>query len=555
MLVGLPWLCFLLAIPYLGTIIMLDVGWAFCSTWLSEDNAWPVYWYVLVPLIITHAYAFCLVAIVILQKRLFVGRLSPGLIIGPPSGCSSCGDIAWLQAHWDALRRWLHERSVTSRGFEQALEPLVNSELLSWVHRLLGAKVGRRVQSDNFQAVEHDCIEIEDFTVFGSSVIITCDARVPEDPWRRELRPVRLLKASNCLDNTQLMPGVVVGEAAVLGTRTLAHEDACFPPDSISTGAVEGRSVLLRTEASASAPPKDRAQELRVMRQLESPLHWYAFNAAQVGSALVAYSLPQLGWVLATSTVWVLLEAKSSVLLGEEVQEGINSVSPADQDSGSLSGALLDNNMSGMSISMLLAYSVIWLGAYCLVEVGLLFVMVAMKWVVMGRYREENYAFFSGFHYRWAIMLNFKGAMAPLAEHLCGTAFQIWFYRLMGAKVGRNAYLAGLALEFDLLEVGDGAAVNAECDCTAHTVERMVLKMAHVRAERGSALLPGSVVMPGGLLEQGALLLERSQVLKGDVVRVGEVWAGQPAQRVTGGGGRPKPEQGFKGGEHELMSF
>eukprot|EP00972_Heterocapsa_arctica_P086160 12700065-Heterocapsa_arctica.AAC.1 len=75
-----------------------------------------------------------------------------------------------------------------------------------------------------------------------------------------------------------------------------------------------------------------------------------------------------------------------------------------------------------------------------------------MKWAVMGEYKEEHHTFFSNFHYRWAIMLNFKGAMAPLADHLTGTAFQIWYYRLMGAKIGKNVYLAGIALEFDLLE-------------------------------------------------------------------------------------------------------
>merc|ERR1719253_295257 len=174
------------------------------------------------------------------------------------------------------------------------------------------------------------------------------------------------------------------------------------------------------------------------------------------------------------------------------------------------------------------------MGSFCIVEVGLLLLCVAMKWAVIGRFSDTNHPFFSSFHYRWTIMLNFKGAMAPLSHLLSGTAYNIWFYRLMGAKVGKDAYLDGIALEYDLLEVGSRAAINADCDATAHTVERMVLKMAYVRVGEDSAMLPGSVVMPGGLLEPGALLLERSQVLKGDVVRTGEVYAGQPAQRVVG---------------------
>jgi acetyltransferase-like isoleucine patch superfamily enzyme len=350
---------------------------------------------------------------------------------------------------------------------------------------------------------------------------MSCDARCPDRPWRRELRPISLLRASNCLDHSQLMPGVTVGEAAVLGTRTLAHQDACFPPDSISTGAVNGRSVLLRTEASAHAPPKDRAEELRVMRMLESPVQWASFNLAQLLSGFVAYALPQFAWVIATDLVFAI-----EAYLTEQSHVGVANM---DQDSAA---RLATPHKS--SAEMVNTYWTVWLVAYLTIEVSLLFLAAAMKWAVMGEYKEENHTFFSSFHYRWAVMLNFKGAMAPLGDHLSGTAFQAWYYRLMGAKIGKDAYLAGIALEFDLLEVGDGAAVNDDCDATAHTVERMVLKMAPVRIQANSAMLNGSVVMPGALLGRGALLLERSQVLKGDEVRDGEVWAGQPAKRVFG---------------------
>jgi acetyltransferase-like isoleucine patch superfamily enzyme len=455
---------------------------------------------------------------VVLQKRLLIGKLAPGLELGPPRNCHECTTSAWLRAHWDTMRHWMHARCVTSRVFEHSLEPLVNSELLSGIHRLLGAKVGRRVQSDNFKAVEHDCITIEDFVVFGSVVTMNCDSPCPEAPWRRVLKPIVLQRASNCLDHSQLMPGVTVGEAAVLGTRTLAHQDGCFPPDSISTGAVSGRSVLLRTEASQSAPPKDRAEELRVMRQLDSSFTWISFNLAQVLSAFLAYVLPQFAWVIATDLVFAM-EAS----LNDESHLDVQHMGHADtapDPTGSTVGETVSE------------YWMIWFAAFFAIEVGLLVLAVVLKWLVMGTYKAENHTFFSNFHYRWAIMLNFKGAMAPLADHLTGTAFQIWYYRAMGAKIGKNAYIAGIALEFDLLELGDGAAINDDCDATAHTVERMVLKMAPVKVEANASIFPGSVVMPGGLMEKGSLLLERSQVLKGDVVRAREVWAGQPAKRA-----------------------
>ena len=218
----------------------------------------------------------------------------------------------------------------------------MNTELLSWVHRLLGAKVGRRVQSDNFQLVDHDCVEIEDFVVFGSEVQMNCDAAIPREPARRQLRPIRLLRAANCLDHSLVMPGVVVGEGAVLGTRTLAQQDACFPPDSISTGCVRGRSVLLRTEASLSTPAKDRALELSTMHKIESPLCWGAFNCAQLASAAVAYCLPSFAWMLAADAVMAAV-----VLL----------------DSAEAEATLL------LGVRELALYTAVWICAFCAVEV------------------------------------------------------------------------------------------------------------------------------------------------------------------------------------------
>ena len=210
------------------------------------------------------------------------------------------------------------------------------------------------------------------------------------------------------------MPGVTVGEMAVLGTRTLAQQGACFPPDSISTGAVGGRSVLLRTEASAHAPPKDRAEELRVMRMLESPAQWLAFNLVQLLSGFVAYALPQFAWVIATEVVFTI-----EALLSEESHVGVEHMH------GASAAGLSTSHRSAAEMAS--DYWAVWVVAYFAIEVSLLLLAVAMKWAVVGEYREENHTFFSNFHYRWAVMLNFKGAMAPLGDNLSGTAFQAWY--------------------------------------------------------------------------------------------------------------------------------
>ena len=57
-------------------------------------------------------------------------------------------------------------------------------------------------------------------------------------------------------------------------------------------------------------------------------------------------------------------------------------------------------------------------------------------------------------------MMILSGVMEDAVDALQGTEFLAWYYRLMGAKVGQNCCLFGLALEYDLLSMGDLLVVS-----------------------------------------------------------------------------------------------
>lgn len=130
--------------------------------------------------------------------------------------------------------------------------------------------------------------------------------------------------------------------------------------------------------------------------------------------------------------------------------------------------------------------------------------------------------------------------VSPLPD---GSVYAIWLYRAFGSKIGENACLLGSPLEFDLLAVGDCGTVGLNCDVTCHTVEMMVIKLAPVVVGPGATIGNGSVLMPGGEMEACSVLLDQSQVLKGETVPAGEVWAGLPAQPVF------RRDKGAAGGE------
>ncbi|EOD24995.1 hypothetical protein EMIHUDRAFT_238083 [Emiliania huxleyi CCMP1516] len=128
-------------------------------------------------------------------------------------------------------------------------------------------------------------------------------------------------------------------------------------------------------------------------------------------------------------------------------------------------------------------------------------------------------------------MILLEGSMEHMSLLLGGSVFNNIFYRLMGASVGKNAYIEGRALEYDLLSVGEGATVGRETYPQCHTVERLVIRNAPVTLESSATMRSRSVIMPGATLSKGSCLQEFSLLLKGEVTGTNEVWWGNPASR------------------------
>merc|ERR1719163_2718516 len=163
----------------------------------------------------TYGYALGYFVAVWLQKQLVVGRF-----------------VAGERKPW--LRRWVHERSVRGGAWNHLCEPFINTEVLTAIYRALGATMGTRVQMDEVHVTEHDLLSVGDYAVFGSSVTVSC---TDEHGVRY---PVSVGKGSNVLDHGTILPGVMVGDLAVLGSQTLARAHRYFPQDSISMGSRNG---------------------------------------------------------------------------------------------------------------------------------------------------------------------------------------------------------------------------------------------------------------------------------------------------------------------------
>ncbi|NML63868.1 amino acid adenylation domain-containing protein [Hymenobacter sp. RP-2-7] len=157
--------------------------------------------------------------------------------------------------------------------------------------------------------------------------------------------------------------------------------------------------------------------------------------------------------------------------------------------------------------------------------------VVALKWLVIGRFQAGEYPLWGFYYYRfWVVKKLVEAAPTQL---LSATPFLAVFYRLLGARIGDNVYLGSTRLMcFDLLSIGDEASVAREAGLLGYRVERDRLIIGPIEVGRGAYVGLRSILESSTALGDEAELDDLSVLPAGRRVPAREVWLGSPAQRV-----------------------
>ncbi len=180
-------------------------------------------------------------------------------------------------------------------------------------------------------------------------------------------------------------------------------------------------------------------------------------------------------------------------------------------------------------------------GVYAVTTPAVLALSIALKWLLLGRVKPGSYPLWGWFFLRfWFVRAMVRAA--PL-NYLAGTPLLNLYYRLMGARIGRDVYIGGEGLStFDLLEIGDGSSVGMDTPLDGASVEGGLLKIAPVTIGRGCWIGNRCALGAGAVLEDGAGLDDLSMLPDGARVPAGELWRGSPARtagRLESGPARP----------------
>jgi non-ribosomal peptide synthetase-like protein len=159
--------------------------------------------------------------------------------------------------------------------------------------------------------------------------------------------------------------------------------------------------------------------------------------------------------------------------------------------------------------------------------------VVLLKWLVIGRYRPTEKPLWNHFVWRSELVTStYENLAVPFfADMLRGTPFLPAYLRLLGCRIGKGVFLDTTDItEFDLVRIGDEAALNNDCGPQTHLFEDRVMKTGNVEIGRRCVLGGGSIVLYGASMEDGSTLGELSLLMKGENLPAGTHWEGSPAR-------------------------
>ncbi|MGM9454234.1 Pls/PosA family non-ribosomal peptide synthetase [Legionella bozemanae] len=158
-----------------------------------------------------------------------------------------------------------------------------------------------------------------------------------------------------------------------------------------------------------------------------------------------------------------------------------------------------------------------------------LFITIGLKWLLLGRVKPGKYPLWGWFYYRWWLVQRLQKNLF-LAKFLVGSPLAAIYYRLLGAKIGKNCYLGSMQISaHDLLTIGDNTSIGADCRLNGYIVEDGWLKIGAISIGNNCYVGSRAVVGLNTQIEDNAVLDEMSMLPNHSLISQGTYFSGSPA--------------------------
>lgn len=158
---------------------------------------------------------------------------------------------------------------------------------------------------------------------------------------------------------------------------------------------------------------------------------------------------------------------------------------------------------------------------------------VVLKWLFIGKYKPQQKPMWTWKVWRSeAITSTYEALAVPfLLTYMQGTPWLPLLLRMLGVKTGKRVWMNTTDItEFDMVAIGDDAALNADCGPQTHLFEDRVMKVGPVKIGARSSVGAGTIILYDSEIGDHTHIGALSLVMKGERLAPDTVWAGSPVK-------------------------
>jgi len=381
------------------------------------------------------------------------------------------------------VRKWLSDQLIAVALI--VLHPIYATVFISFFFRLLGAKIGKNTEISTASNVTHTMLEIGDESFIADAVTLG----------EEDIRGQRLI-----LNRTK------IGNSSFVGNSAL-----------IPQGYQLGDNMLIGV---LSVPPTAAQLEAQPAGD------WFGSPAIALPKRQSSGDYPAS---LTTKPSWQRKLARGLV-------ETIRIILPETVVicCSVLFIAYCHDLVKDRTVLQVLM-QMPKLPFYYLFYMGMpaLLITAIIKWVTVGVYKASQKPMWT--HHVWrseAITTTYEALAVPfMLDFLKGTPFLPVALRLFGVNIGKRVWLDTTDItEYDMVTIGDDAALNEDCGPQTHLFEDRVMKIGSVHIGARTSIGTRTIILYDSVIGDDVTLKPLSLVMKGEQLAPGTQWEGSPVR-------------------------
>lgn len=377
------------------------------------------------------------------------------------------------------FRWWLADRLIEGAP----LYMLGGSTLYVWWLRALGAKVGKEVNIGSLTLRAHDLLSIADGVSIGNAVN---------------------------LENARVEHGQLI-----LGHITLA-EEACIDSYAVlegntsvgKHGHVEGLSAL----SDGMQVPSARIWSGSPARDIG------AFDVAAQAARPAVTSIRLFG----ESVFFIFGVMATAMLFFVPVFPSMVLIDWVDENS-----SWLDHSDTALQ---LFKYFVLAFPATAVLIICTALISAALRWAVLMRLKAGRWPVHSNVYCRRWLVNQIQESSLNILHGVYATVYAPYWYRLLGAKVGRDAEIStAQGVVPDLLTLGDESFIADGVMLGDESIEGGWMRTQATIISKRCFVGNGAYIPDGTILPENVLIGVHSRAPDNSVMQNGDTWLGSPA--------------------------